>query len=83
MNPWGMDCNEFVEVVTEYLEGKLGEEDRAKFEKHLALCESCVDYVEQMRLTLRATGRLGVEELAPEALADLLNVFRQWKQARS
>ena len=81
MNPWGMDCNEFVEVVTEYLEGKLGEEDRARFEKHLDLCEPCVVYLEQIRQTLRATGKLKAEDLRPEALEKLLMVFRQWKKS--
>jgi len=83
MNPWGMDCDEFVEVVTEYLEGKLGEGDRANFEKHLALCDSCRDYLEQMKLTLRATGKLRAEELPAEALEELLQAFRQWKKSGS
>ncbi|HUJ40398.1 MAG TPA: zf-HC2 domain-containing protein [Candidatus Acidoferrales bacterium] len=83
MNPWGYDCNEFVEVVTDYLEGKLPGEDRARFEKHLELCGSCRDYLEQIRMTLAATGRLGAEELAPKAVEELLTVFRRWKEGKA
>jgi predicted anti-sigma-YlaC factor YlaD len=81
MNPWGMDCNELVELVTEYLEGTLGEEKRANFEKHLSLCGSCRHYLEQMRLTRLATGNLRAEDVPPDALEAFRNALRQWKKA--
>jgi hypothetical protein len=37
---------------------------------HLALCEDCREYVEQMRVTLRALGRLPEESLSPAARRD-------------
>jgi len=80
VNPWGMDCIELVELVTDYLEGVLPEEARANFEKHLSLCGSCRTYLEQMRLTLRATGRLEPQRLSPQALEALLKAFREWKK---
>ncbi|HVN08335.1 MAG TPA: zf-HC2 domain-containing protein [Patescibacteria group bacterium] len=83
MNPWGVDCNEFVEMVTEYLEGTLGEDDRVRFEQHLTMCGSCRDYLEQIRLTLRATGKLRTEDVPAEGMEPLLKVFRKWKQGRS
>ena len=33
-----MSCREFVELVTEYLEGTLSWRQRRRFEKHLAAC---------------------------------------------
>ncbi len=81
MNPWGMDCIELVELVTDYLEGALGEADRARFEKHLSLCDGCATYLEQMRLTLRAAGALRAESFPPEGLEAFRNAFRQWKSA--
>ena len=36
--PIGMTCQELVELVTEYLEGTLAVEMRARFEEHLAVC---------------------------------------------
>jgi anti-sigma factor RsiW len=73
-----MACNELVEIVTEYLEGTLGGEDRRRFEAHLEECPYCVDYVEQFRETVMATGELTVDSLAPERRAELLEAFRGW-----
>jgi anti-sigma factor RsiW len=67
-----------VEVVTEYLEGTLDEADRLRFEVHLEECPYCVDYVEQFRETVMATGELTVDSLAPERRAELLEAFRGW-----
>ena len=74
-----MACNELVEVVTEYLEGTLGDEDRQRLEAHLAECPYCVDYVEQFRETIAATGELTLESIAPERQAELLEAFRGWR----
>jgi anti-sigma factor RsiW len=42
-------CREFVELVTDYLEGTLPDTERARFEAHLAECDGCVGYLEDMR----------------------------------
>ena len=47
-----------VELVTDYLEGRLSRSERRRFEQHLSACDGCTAYVEQMRLTLRALGKL-------------------------
>jgi anti-sigma factor RsiW len=75
-----MACDELVEVVTEYLEGTLAEEDRRRFEAHLTECPYCVDYVEQFRETIAATGELTLDSLAPERREALLEAFRGWRQ---
>jgi len=74
-----MACNELVEVVTEYLEGTLAEEDRQRLEAHLEECPYCVDYVEQFRETIAATGEMTLESIAPERRAELLESFRGWR----
>jgi anti-sigma factor RsiW len=53
-----MTCREVVELVTEYLEGGLPDEERWRFEAHLHRCEACVRYLEQIRQTVRLVGRL-------------------------
>ena len=75
-------CREFVELVTDYLEGRLSEADRERFEDHLALCPGCQAYMEQMRTTLRALGRIPEESLSGAAREELLHTFRDWKAAR-
>jgi anti-sigma factor RsiW len=73
-------CRELVELVTEYLEGGLAQPDRGRFEQHLEICEPCSAYVEQIRLTIVASGAISEEQLDPEARAELLAVFRDWKR---
>jgi anti-sigma factor RsiW len=76
----GLTCRELVELVTEYLEGTLASTDRARFESHLDTCSGCRRYVEQMRLTIRATGALSEEKISPEARDALLEAFRGWRR---
>ena len=75
-----LSCQELVELVTEYLEGALPDELRARFDEHIAHCAGCNTYVEQMRLTIRTTGTLTPESLSPEAESALLDAFRGWKR---
>ena len=42
-------CREFVELVTDYIDGVLPDEERRRFEAHLAECDGCVGYLEDMR----------------------------------
>jgi anti-sigma factor RsiW len=53
-----MTCRELVEKITDYLEEALSEPNRLGFEAHLADCPYCRLYIEQMRLTIAALGRL-------------------------
>ena len=77
-----MRCREVVQLVTDYLEGALSATDHVRFEDHLVLCPNCVIYIDQMRITIEALGRLDEEELSDEARAALLDAFRDWERAR-
>ncbi len=74
-----MSCKELVEVITDYLEDALPKADRIRFEAHLADCPGCRLYLDQMRLTIRAVGRLTEESIPAEARDSLLRAFRNWK----
>ena len=75
-----MTCKELVELVTDYLEGTLPEEVRARMDRHLAGCDGCTHYLEQMRQTIRLTGMVREENLTPGQRVDLLRLFRDWKK---
>ena len=75
-----MRCIEVVELMTDYLEGALVPQDRARFERHLEACDGCTAYLEQMRQTILATGTLREEAISPEAMDRLLVAFRSWRQ---
>lgn len=72
-------CIYLVELVTDYLEGALGHEQRDTFEAHLRTCDGCRVYVEQIRETRRRLGHVppdpagGLPEVARQ---ELLDAFR-------
>jgi predicted anti-sigma-YlaC factor YlaD len=72
-------CRELVELVTDYLEGVLAQPDRDRFEGHLRACDGCTSYLEQMRETIVLTGMLTEDQIPPEGRAELLHVFRAWR----
>ena len=74
-----MTCQELVEVITAYLEGKLSAAERARFEAHLSGCDGCRTYLDQMRQTIRLVGALSEEDIPDDARDKLLDVFRAWK----
>jgi anti-sigma factor RsiW len=74
-----LTCKELVEVVTDYVEGRLSEPDRRRFEAHLETCEGCTTYLQQMQETIRLTGVLREEHVPPRARAELLQAFRAWR----
>ncbi len=70
-------CQEFVELVTDYLEGALPPRDRARFETHLAGCEGCTAYFDSLRRTVAALGDLPpAPPPDPETREALLQAFR-------
>lgn len=69
-------CQEIVELITDYLEGALDPDMTAEVEAHLQLCDGCDIYVDQMRATIRALGRVPVETLSETAQSELLRAFR-------
>jgi anti-sigma factor RsiW len=62
-------CREVVELVTDYLEGALPADDAAVFEQHVNFCDGCERYVEQMRVTIAAVGRIEEADVPPGLLA--------------
>lgn len=78
-----LSCQQIVEMVTDYLEGVMPDEERTRFERHLSICPGCVTYVEQIRDTIRATGELPREETLPAELREgLVSQFRHWSRER-
>ena len=73
-------CQEFVELVTEYLEGAMIPAERVRFQAHIDHCDECRAYLAQFRETIDAVGHLPPESIEPAAEARLLDVFRGWKR---
>ena len=77
-----MTCQELVELVTDYLEGALPPQERARVDAHLEVCGGCRAYLAQMEVTLRVVRDAATLERRPE-VAGLLAAFRDWKRAGS
>jgi len=79
MVPADMKCQEFVELVTDYMEDSLPAATRADFKAHILECDGCGAHLDQMRQTMQAIGRLSERDLEPEALARTLALFSDWR----
>ena len=78
--PGGISCREVVEIVTDYLDGALSAEDRARMEEHLTACPPCATYVEQIRTTGRLAAAAEADlEQRPDRDA-LLTAFREFRR---
>jgi anti-sigma factor RsiW len=71
-----LSCQEIVELVTEYVEGTMDPQLRAAFDAHLAKCDGCTHYLEQVEATIRLAGTIEPAALSPEFQAGLLDAFR-------
>jgi anti-sigma factor RsiW len=76
-----VNCAEFVELVTAYLDGALDQDTEQRFVEHIAICDGCDRYLQQMRETVTQLGRLPTEDsLSGEARDGLLAAFRSWSR---
>jgi hypothetical protein len=73
-----LTCAQLVGLVTAYLEQRLSSDDTERFEEHLAFCDGCGTYFDQMRATIAVTGRTRKGDLPPELEERLLEAFRGW-----
>ena len=71
-------CREAVELVTDYLEDALSQAQRRRFEKHLASCPDCPEYLAQMRVVIALAGGVTPDDLTPRVQSELIDLYRRW-----
>ena len=76
-----MTCKELTELITDYLEERLSPVDRIRFDRHLSVCTGCVEYLEQMRVTIKALSYKPAVKIPPVIQSNLLAAFRRWKES--
>jgi predicted anti-sigma-YlaC factor YlaD len=69
-------CREFAELATDYLEGAVPEDDLELVEAHLAMCDWCRDYLQQIETTAAALAETAPPAPPAETLHALLGAFR-------
>lgn len=77
-----LPCNELVELVTEHLEGALSPAQHHRIVGHLAECEGCAAYLDQIRETRSMLAALPPEPVSRRLPADVLEVYRRWRAER-
>jgi anti-sigma factor RsiW len=73
-------CREFVELVTDYLDGALPDDERARFEAHLAECDGCTAYLEDMRRLVGSLHDLPEPPPDPATHEALVRAFRDLRE---
>ena len=75
-SPDHISCQEVVELVTDYFDGAMSPDEAALFEQHLNFCDGCDWYVDQIRVTVAAVGRIEESDVPPQVRDRLLDAFR-------
>ena len=71
-----LDCGQFVELVTGFLDGALDRETERRVAAHLPGCDGCERYLDQIRRAVRALGDLPAQRPSEDARNALLAEFR-------
>jgi anti-sigma factor RsiW len=75
-------CRQAVELMADYLDGRLMAGDVQRLEVHLSGCPHCSEYLAQLRVTIDALGHANPDDLSDEAVAELVHLYRQWRADR-
>lgn len=73
-------CQEWVELVTDYLEGTLPPALRDAADRHLADCRHCREYLEQMRRTIAVAGHLRGQPVPDDVVDALTRAFHDYRR---
>jgi anti-sigma factor RsiW len=74
-----ISCADALELMTDHLEGAMSDADAARMRAHLAGCEACQVYLDQLRATIeivRTTGPTEEFPLDPQRVEALADLFR-------
>jgi anti-sigma factor (TIGR02949 family) len=73
-------CQQLTDFLMSYLDGDLPAEQRAEFDRHMAACPSCVDYLKTYETTVRLAKECAtdpVPEEVPETLVQAILAARK------
>jgi anti-sigma factor RsiW len=73
-------CQQWVELVTAYLDGALPRRLTKAIDRHLAACEHCTEYLGQMRRTIELSGHLREDEVPNDVIDALTRAFTEHRE---
>lgn len=65
-------CQDCIDFIVDYLDGRLPEADQVRFEDHMRRCPPCIEYFESYRETIRVAKEAGRETPAPPHVPEAL-----------
>jgi hypothetical protein len=75
MSALDLTCERAVDLVTDYMEGELGERDQLLYELHVVLCQPCKVHLDRMRRSIGALASLRGGALPVERRQSLVARF--------
>jgi len=76
-----VDCVEFRDLITDYLEEALSPAMTLGVEQHRQTCESCEEFLSQIRLTTEALETMNGQRASEPLPQSLLSAFREWRES--
>jgi anti-sigma factor RsiW len=73
-------CQQAVQLMSDYVDGALSRRDRRRLEAHLAGCDACQAYLEQLRVTIGASSVVSVDDVDPVVLESLVDLFERYQR---
>jgi anti-sigma factor RsiW len=72
-------CADAVELLTLFLDDVLSPDDHDRVQQHLAGCQACTVYLDQIRLTIQVCGASGEDDYTVdrETMDRLVELFRR------
>jgi anti-sigma factor RsiW len=64
-------CQELIDFIMSYLDNELPAAQRAEFDRHMAVCPSCVDYLKTYEKTV-LLAKAGSDDLVPDEVPESL-----------
>ncbi len=74
-------CQQWVEMVTDYLEGALPPKLQQAADRHLADCPHCREYLAQVRRTIATAANLRDEDVPDDVVDALMRAFADFRGA--
>jgi anti-sigma factor RsiW len=74
-------CRQAVQLMTDYLDGALSNPQARRFERHLVGCPHCTEYLNQLRVTIAVSAKIGADpSVDQETRQALIAMYRAWRR---
>ena len=73
-------CHELLDFLYHYLENELPEERRVEFDRHLAVCDACREYIRRYRETIRLGRSAYSDQSGTDLPEELVRAILQARQ---